>query len=127
MNDTAGATTPTLLLQMYVEGCKTLDVRLLRNCFHATAVMNGFMGRQLYLGQPDPFFDDVTDLQLRAIDNSRSTYEIKSVQKFGNIASAVVITEYFASQHNFIDLMHMIFEADRWWIISKTFTTREEP
>ncbi len=47
------------VVQKYIDGTYQGDVSALRECFHSTAVMNGYLNDQLLLGDPEPFFQEI--------------------------------------------------------------------
>lgn len=111
------------IIQSYIDGTFTGNVEALRNCFHPNAVMNGFLGDQLLLGGPEPFFENMA--QAPSMSEGGAPYQgnITWVEVVGNIASATLKETGFGGDLTFTDYFHLLKEQGEWKIISKTFTT----
>lgn len=111
------------VVQKYIDGTYQGDVSALRECFHSTAVMNGYLNDQLLLGDPEPFFQEIEKNPSMAEGGAPYQGEIVSVDIAGNIANVTVKETGFAGTMSFTDYFHLIKVEDAWKIFSKTFTT----
>lgn len=111
------------VVQKYIEGTFTGDVKVLRDCFHPNAVMNGYLGDQLIVGDPEPFFENME--QAPSMAEGRAPYQgnVTSVEVVGNVASVTLKETGFGGDMAFTDYFHLLKEQGEWKIISKTFTT----
>lgn len=111
------------VVEKYIEGTFTGNVKTLRDCFHPNAVMNGYLGDQLLIGGPEPFFENME--QAPSMSEGGAPYQgnITSVDVVGNIASVTLKETGFGGDMAFTDYFHLLKEQGKWKIISKTFTT----
>ena len=111
------------VVQQYIDGTYQGDPKVLRNCFHPKAVMNGYLQDQLFLGNPEPFFENIENNQSMVEAGAPYNGEITFVDVVGNIACATIKETGYAGSMAFTDYFHLIKEKDEWKIISKIFTT----
>lgn len=111
------------VVQRYIEGTFTSDVKALRDCFHPKAVMNGYLGDQLLIGDPEPFFENMEQAPSMAEGGAPYQGDITSVDVVGNVASVILKETGFGGDMTFTDYFHLLREKGEWKIISKTFTT----
>ena len=111
------------VVQQYIDGTYHGDVKVLRDCFHPKAVMNGYLQDQLLLGGPEPFFENIEKNPSMAESGAPYKGEITFVDVVGNVASVTIKETGFGGGMAFTDYFHMIKERGAWKIISKTFTT----
>lgn len=111
------------VIQQYIEGTYRADVKALRACFHPKAVMNGFFGDQLLLGDPEPFFQDIAGKPSMASAGAPYKGEITSIEVVGRTASVTVKETGFGPGIAFTDFFHLVKDQEQWRIISKTFST----
>ena len=111
------------VVQKYIDGTYHGNVSALRECFHAKAVMNGYLNDQLLLGDPEPFFQEIGNNPSMAEGGAPYKGEIASVDVVGNVASVTLKETGFAGNMSFTDYFHLIKVNNEWRIISKTFTT----
>jgi len=111
------------VVQQYIDGTYQGDVKALRNCFHPKAVMNGYLQDQVFLGDPEPFFENIESNQSMAEAGAPYKGEITYVNVVGNVACATIKEKGYAGSMAFTDYFHLIKEKDEWKIISKLFTT----
>jgi hypothetical protein len=111
------------VIQNYIDGTYQADVQALRTCFHPKAVMNGFLGKQLLLGDPEPFFQDIGGKPAMAATGAPYKGEITLVHIAGRTAAVTLRETGFGGGLAFTDFFHLIEENGQWKIISKTFTT----
>ena len=111
------------VIQNYIDGTYQGDAKLLRDCFHKNAVMNGYLEDQLLLGTPEPFFENIENNPSMAEGGAPYRGEIGSIDVVGNVASAIIKETGFGGTMAFTDYFHLIKVDDEWKILSKTFTT----
>lgn len=108
---------PKAVVEAYVEGTRTRDIDLLKSIFHADAVMTGWLGPDLLLGGPEPFFGA---LEANEVGDDYSA-EIVSLSVTDKIATAELAeTNLFGM--SFTNLFHIAQIGDgSWQIASKLF------
>ena len=111
------------VVQQYIDGTYHGDVKALRDCFHPSAVMNGYLQDQLLIGSPEPFFENMENNPSMAEAGAPYKAEITFVDVVGNVASVTIKETGFAGTMAFTDYFHLIKGQDGWKIFSKTFTT----
>ena len=111
------------VVQQYIDGTYQGDVKALRDCFHPKAVMNGYLGDQLLVGGPEPFFENMAKAPSMAEGGAPYKGMIASLDVVGNVASVTVKETGFAGTMAFTDYFHLLKDGGEWKIISKTFTT----
>jgi hypothetical protein len=118
MNDPSEIEAVREVIERYIEGSKG-DVEILRTAFHPNATMTGYLGGNLMLGTPEPFFDVVTST---VTSESASSYkaEIQSIEVVGQAATATLVESGFLGS-DFTDFFQLIHDDEGWRIISKTF------
>lgn len=113
-----------LVLNNYMKGTYEGDVELLRSTFHPEATMSGYMGDELIIGDPEPFFADIEKNPSMSSQNMKYKGEIKKLQVNGNIADAIIYEIGFYGEQSFENHFHLLKDTDgKWKIISKCFTT----
>lgn len=117
MSRTADTRAILAVLETYTEGARLRDVAALRSIFHPQAVMVGYLGPDLLMGGPEPFFDAIAANEV-APDYASA---VVSVQVTGATATATVIEDNLFGL-SFVDAFHLIRQPDgRWLITSKLF------
>ncbi|MEW5725566.1 MAG: nuclear transport factor 2 family protein [Thermodesulfobacteriota bacterium] len=111
------------VVQRYIDGTFNGDAGVIRKCFHPQAVMNGYLGDQLFLGGPEPFFQQIENSPSMSQAGAPYQAEITSLDLVGRVASATVKETGFAGEMNFTNYFHLIKDEGQWKIISKLFTT----
>jgi len=108
------------VIEAYIAACRKGDVRGLEAIFHSRAIMTGYMGDELMLGSPAPFFDAVRHAP--SPDGSGTAYEaeITHTEVAGSVAS-VTLTERGYMGMNFVDYFHLVKVDGDWYIVSKSF------
>ncbi len=115
------------VLNNYMEGTYSGDVELLRSVFHPDAIMTGYMGDQLMIGDPNPFFEDIGSNPSMESQGTKYEGKITKLQVNGNIADAVIYETGFYGDGTLENHFHLIKDAGgEWKIISKCFTTVQE-
>ena len=111
------------VVQQYIDGTYQGDAKVLRDCFHPKADMNGYLQDQLLLGSPEPFFENIENNPSMADAGAPYKGEITFVDVVGKVANVTIKETGFGGDMAFTDYFHLIKERDEWKIISKTFTT----
>ena len=114
---TSPTESPQAVVEAYVTGTKTRDVALLRQVFHESAVMSGYLGPDLLCGGPEPFYGA---LEANEVGPDYS-HEIVSVITDDSIATAE-LHEANLLGLSFTNHFHMARQIDGTWrIVSKLF------
>lgn len=111
------------VVQKYIDGTYNGDARSLKECFHSRAVMNGYLGDQLLMGGPEPFFENIENNPSMAEGGAPYHADITSIEVVGNVAGVVVKETGFAGTMSFTNFFHLLKQGGEWKIVSKTFTT----
>ena len=109
-------------IENYIQGTYRADLDLLKSTFHPMANMGGFLGSQLIVGSPEPFFQDIGSRNSMVASEIPYQAHILSISRSGNIASAVIIEDHFFGTTSIETHFELIFDKGKWQIISKTFT-----
>ena len=110
-------------MQQYINRVFHGDIEKLRECFHEKAVMNGFLGEQMLVGSPEPFFEDIGKNPSMLEAGAPYNAEITSIEITGDTANVTLKETGFAGNFNFINYFHLMKVEDEWTIMSKTFTS----
>ena len=110
------------VVEKYIDGTYTGDAQKLRDCFHPDAVMNGYLEGKLFLGGPEPFFEDIAKNPSMASADAPYKTEITNIEVVGDVASATLKETGFAGKFAFTDFFHLVKQDGEWTITSKTFT-----
>lgn len=109
------------VMQDYAEATRARSVERLAALFHPGAVMSGYLGPELQVGGPEPFFD-----ALRANEVSPEYRGmVLSVSVTGDTARAVVAEQALFGMA-FVNDFHLIRMAEGWRIVSKLFHAEPE-
>ena len=111
------------VIQQYINGTYHGDVEKLRRCFHENALMSGYLGDQMMISGPEPFFEDISKNPPMSEAGAPYNGEITSIEITGNTANVTVKETGFAGTLNFTNYFHLMKVEDEWKIMSKTFTT----
>ena len=105
------------VMNTYTDGTRSRDVALLKSIFHDDAVMTGWLGPDLLMGGPGPFYSALEANEVGA----DYTSEITEISVEGPMASAEVREKNLFGL-DFVNRFHLIRQADESWIIvSKLF------
>lgn len=116
MNRTADAKAVAAVMDAYITGTKNRDVAGLKAIFHKDALMTGYLGSNLRLGSPQPFYDAL-DANEIAPDYAA---HVTSVEVLGATAMGQIIEDNLFGM-SFVNNFHLIKEDDEWLIISKLY------
>ncbi len=75
---------PRAVVDAYVTGTRTRDIALLKTIFHGDAVMTGWLGPDLLVGGPEPFYGALEANEV----GPDYTAEVFAVEEDGSIATA---------------------------------------
>lgn len=105
------------VIDAYAEGTRTRDVGKLRECFADGAVMSGWLGPDLLVGGPEPFYGALEANEVGPDYRS----EVTEMRVEGPIAWAETREENLLGM-SFVNRFHLVRGADdRWRIVSKLF------
>ncbi|MEL7204457.1 MAG: nuclear transport factor 2 family protein [Pseudomonadota bacterium] len=109
--------TPSAVVEAYVQGTRTRDVALLQAIFHTDAKMTGWLGPDFLNGGPEPFYEA---LQANEIGANYGA-EILLVTETDRIATAE-LSETNLLGMSFSNHFHMAqLDDGTWRITSKLF------
>ena len=111
------------VMERYTDAVYRADIEALKEVFHPAAFMGGYLGDDLLLGDPAPFFADLEEHPSMAETQAPYQAEIVSVQVDGRIAVATVRETGFFGTVSFINHFTLLLEEGDWRILSKTFAT----
>ncbi len=111
------------LMERYVEAVYHADVPTLRSLFHPQASMSGYLGDDLLVGSPEPFFGDLASRASMA--ESKHPYEAKisNVDVTGRVGTATLVEHGFFGAFDFVNYYHLLFIEGEWKIVCKTFSS----
>ncbi len=108
---------PKAVVDAYVTGTHNRDTALLKTIFHENAVMSGWLGPDMLVGGPEPFYGALEANEVGA----DYTAEITQLDEMDQIATATLKEENLLGL-SFTNLFHLIRLADGTWrITSKLF------
>ena len=110
------------VVEKYIDATYTGDPVKLRECFHSSAVMNGYLNGELFLGDPSPFIEEIENSPSMKSAGAPYKAEITAVEVNGKVACATLKETGFAGTLAFTDFFHLLCENGEWKITSKTFT-----
>jgi hypothetical protein len=109
------------VLECYIDATYRADVEGLRSVFHPAALMAGYLGDHLLVGDPEPFFSDLTSRPSMAETGTPYQAAIEDVSVAGRIASARLEESGFFGATSFVNYFHLLEAKGEWKIVSKTF------
>ncbi|MGR3469296.1 MAG: nuclear transport factor 2 family protein [Shimia sp.] len=104
------------ILDAYTTATRARDVEALKAVFHENAVMSGYLGPDLLVGSPQPFFDFLAGNEV-APDY---TSQVLGIEVTGNIAVATVAEDNLFGM-SFVNHFHLVKGNGGWTITSKLF------
>jgi ketosteroid isomerase-like protein len=120
-NDSKAEAAVRAVLDKYADAVYRADVETLKNTFHPTAVMNGYLGDRLLLGGPEPFLADIGGHPSMAESGALFKAEFSAILVSGRAATATLEENGFFGTGHFVNYFHLLNEAGKWKIVSKTF------
>ena len=111
------------VLERYVDATYRADVESLRTTFHPEAVMAGYLGDDLVVGTPEPFFADVGSHPSMLETGAPYKADIAEIHVAGRVAGARVEESGFFGTASFVNYFHLLDVDGDWKIVSKAFQT----
>jgi len=111
------------VIERYADCTYRADVEGLKSVFHPQAAMTGYLGEQLIVGGPEPFFKDVAEHPAMAETGAPYKWEIVALKVYGRTASVILEEAGFFGEGRFVDHFHLLNVQGEWKIISKNFET----
>jgi putative lumazine-binding protein len=109
------------LIERYIEGTRTGDLRLVEQTFHPDARMSGVLQGKLLVGTPQPFFDAVANAPAPMKSGEPYAAKISHLHVAGQAATATLEEGPYLGMH-FTNYFHFLKIAGEWRIIGKTFS-----
>lgn len=101
------------VIDRYTEGTRSRDLDMLKGVFHDAAVMSGWLGPNMLVGSPAPFFDFVANNEVAPEYASQTT----EVWVDGNIAT-VETREQNLFGMSFVNRFQLVKQGDDTWTIT---------
>ena len=120
MEDGPGAV--RAVMERYVEAVYAADVETLRELFHPQATMTGYLGDDLLVGTPEPFFLDLGSRPSMAQSGHPYEATISMVEVMGRAATATLVEHGFFGAFSFANFYHLLLIDGDWKILSKNFS-----
>lgn len=117
MNRTSDVAAVSEVVERYVRGTRERDPALLKEVFHASAVMSGYLGPNLLLGSPDPFY---AHLEANPHPDDRYVATITQVSVTGRTAIVRLVEDHLYGL-SFVNDFHLLSVDGRWSITAKLF------
>ena len=111
------------VLQRYIDATYTADIDAFKELFHPSAVMNGFLGGELGMSGPEPFYEVLSANPSMKAGGVPYEGSIENVDVAGDIACGTIRENGFAGTFQFVNFFHLVRIDGRWWLTSKTYTT----
>ena len=115
-NRTESAEAVRAIIEQYRAGTRNADISILKNIFHPNAIMTGYLGPDLLVGSPQPFFDHLAANPVAPEYRS----EIVHLEVTGRTATARLIEDHLYGM-SFVNDFHLLLSDGRWSIVSKLF------
>ena len=116
MNRTDDTLAAKAVIADYIKGTRMSDPELLKSVFHENAVMAGYLGPELLLGSPQPFFDAIAANKVGADYQG----EITCISVTGRTATATVVEDNLYDM-SFVNQFHLLDVDGKWTITAKLF------
>ena len=112
-----------VILERYIDAVYHADVEMLRGTFHPSAHMSGYLGDDLLVGGPEPFFADVGSRPSMAESGADYKARITSLEVSGRAASATLEESGFFGSMRFVNYFVLLAIDGEWQIVAKTFAS----
>lgn len=109
------------MMERYVDATFRADVEAVRRTFHPEASMSGWLGDELLVGTPEPFFLDLGSRPSMAETGAPYKAEISSIEVNGRAAGATLTESGFFGVMSFVNYFTLLLMDGEWRIMSKTF------
>ncbi len=116
MNRTDDTVAVKAVVSDYIRGTAESDPERLKSVFHEKAVMSGYLGPDLLLGGPEPFFEAIG--QRKIGPDYRA--EITEITVVGQTATATIVEDNLYDL-SFVSTFHLLKVEGAWTITSKLF------
>jgi hypothetical protein len=117
-----GASVVRSVMERYVKAVYHADVDTLRGLFHPRASMSGYLGDDLLVDTPEPFFADLGGRPSMAASGHPYQGIISNVEVMGRAATATLVEHGFFGVFSFVNYYHLLDIEGQWKIVSKTFS-----
>ena len=114
MNRTDDVAAVKAVVQDYIKGTADSDPDLLRSVFHENAVMSGYLGPDLLLGSPEPFYQAIGARKV----GPEYQADITEVTVTGRMATATIVEDNLYDL-SFMNTFHLLKLDTGWTITSK--------
>jgi hypothetical protein len=108
-------------LDRYADAVYHADTETLKNAFHPSASMYGYLGDDLLLGTPEPFLADIAGRPPMAASGAPFKAVFSAIHVSGRTATATLHESGFFGTGNFVNYFHLLNDGGEWKIVSKTF------
>ncbi|MEM1159873.1 MAG: nuclear transport factor 2 family protein [Pseudomonadota bacterium] len=116
MNRTTDANAVAAVMDAYEAGTRNRDVAMLKGAFHENALMSGYLGPNLLVGGPEPFYAHLEGNEVEDGYAARTVH----IDVNGNAASARVVEDNLWGM-SFVNDFHLVKGEGGWKIVSKLF------
>lgn len=100
----------------YIKGTENSDPDLLRSVFHESAVMSGYLGPDMLVGSPEPFYQAIAERKV----GPEYKGEITEISVLGRTATVTVVEDNLYDL-SFVNTFHLLKVDGAWTITSKLF------
>jgi hypothetical protein len=111
------------VMERYIDATYRADVEVVRRTFHAEASMDGYLGEELLLGTPEPFFADIGSRPSMAESGAPYKAEITKIEVSGRAAAVTLEESWFFGTMRFVNYFHLLKTDEGWRIIGKAFAS----
>jgi Putative lumazine-binding len=111
------------VVERYVDATYRADIEQLRGTFHPGAAMAGYLGDDLLVGTPEPFFADMGSRPSMAGTDVAFKAEITSIQVAGRTAAVTLEEDGLFGAFRFVNFFHLLKIDGEWQLVSKTFAS----
>ena len=111
------------VVERYVDATYRADIDQLRGTFHPGAAMSGYLGDNLLVGTPEPFFADMGSRPSMAGSDTAFKAQITSIQVAGRAAAVTLEEDGFFGIFRFVNYFHLLKLDGEWQLVSKTFAS----
>ncbi|MEM7545876.1 MAG: nuclear transport factor 2 family protein [Pseudomonadota bacterium] len=116
MNHVDDAAAVEAVMNEYIAGTRNRDVPRLKAIFHEKAVMTGYLGPDLLVGGPEPFYGA---LEANEVGDDYAAH-VAEVSITGATAQGRIVEDNLIG-FSFVNDFHLIKTDGAWKIISKLF------
>ena len=110
------------VVQEYIEATFKADIETLKKVFHKEARMTGYLGDQLVISTPEPFYEDLQSRPSMYENKDPYRADIILAHVNGNMANVIFLETGFFGDGTIETHFHLVKDGE-WKITSKSFTT----